>query len=142
MSHSDELQTAIDEIRRLDKALVLARTQIAILIRPPSEVEAENERLRAQYMMRYHEVKALTARLDTDLELDIQRLTQARDSAIGQAKRAARMCVELKRQLELAKSDALIRPSAALGYANYQGGEPCSHKFHGKVCVKCGSRKC
>ena len=123
MIHSDELQTAIDEIRRLDKALVLARTQIAILARPPSEVEAENERLRAQYMVRYHEVKALTARLDTDLEMEIQRLTQARDSAIGQAKRSTKMCVELKRQLKLAKSDAMIRPQAALGYSHYQGGE-------------------
>jgi hypothetical protein len=33
---------------------------------------------------------------------------------------------ELRRQLELAKSDALIeRPMAQPGYAHHQGGTPC-----------------
>ena len=36
--------------------------------------------------------------------------------------KAVEEIVELKRQLELAKSDALIRPEAPLGFSHYQGG--------------------
>lgn len=88
-----------------------------------AHLKDENDHLRVRYVERHTQMKAMMAAQSADeLRQDNQRLIQARDSAIGQAKRATKMCAELKRQLKLAKPDAMIRPQAALGYNHHSGG--------------------
>ena len=101
------------------------------------ELEDENDYLREVYVERNRQYKALLAAQDHDLARENLRLVRARDSAVEQAKRAVKMCAELRRQLELAKSDELTRaPEAPMDYGHYQ--------IEGTIgCAKCmGLCKC